>query len=115
MGAGRSSEVERSRMVRWVVGSILRGVDPLNYFSFQPVFHDWCILVERYEIFERQEAPTTCHVVDVSVLQSYIMNKHLRNRFQTATATATNTPMVHNNRINAQTVRNRLQENGLHA
>ena len=29
-------------MVRWVVGSILQGVDPLNYFSFQPVLHDWC-------------------------------------------------------------------------
>ena len=29
-------------MVRWVVGSILHGVDPLNYFSFQPVLHDWC-------------------------------------------------------------------------
>ena len=23
-------------MVRWVVGSILHGVDPLSYFSFQP-------------------------------------------------------------------------------
>ena len=41
-GAGRSSEVERSLMVRWIVGSILHGVDPLSYFSFQPVFHDWC-------------------------------------------------------------------------
>ena len=41
-GAGRSSEVECSLMVRWVVGSILRGVDPLGYFSFQPVLHDWC-------------------------------------------------------------------------
>ena len=40
-GAGRSSEVERSLMVRWVVGSILHGVDPLSYFSFQPVLHDW--------------------------------------------------------------------------
>ena len=39
---GRSSEVERSLMVRWVVGSILHGVDPLSYFSFQPVLHDWC-------------------------------------------------------------------------
>ena len=29
-------------MVRWVVGSILHGVDPLKYFSFQPVLHDWC-------------------------------------------------------------------------
>ena len=28
-------------MVRWVVGSILHGVNPLNYFSFQPVLHDW--------------------------------------------------------------------------
>ena len=28
-------------MVRWVVGSILHGVDPLTYFSFQPVLHDW--------------------------------------------------------------------------
>ena len=41
-GAGRSSEVERSLMVRWVVGSILHGVDPLSYFSLQPVLHDWC-------------------------------------------------------------------------
>ena len=41
-GAGRSSEVERSLMVRWVVGSILHGVDPLSYFSFQPVLHDGC-------------------------------------------------------------------------
>ena len=40
--AGRSSEVERSLMVRWVVRSILNGVDPLSYFSFQPVLHDWC-------------------------------------------------------------------------
>ena len=32
----------RSLMVRWVVGSILHGVDPLSYFSFQPVLHDWC-------------------------------------------------------------------------
>ena len=37
-GAGRSSEVERSLMVRWVLGSILHGVDPLSYFSL----HDWC-------------------------------------------------------------------------
>ena len=29
-------------MVRWVVGSILHRVDPLSYFSFQPVFHDLC-------------------------------------------------------------------------
>ena len=27
-------------MVRWVVGSILHGVDTVNYFSFQPVLHD---------------------------------------------------------------------------
>ena len=33
--------LERSLMVRWVIGSILHGVDPLSYFSFQPVFHDW--------------------------------------------------------------------------
>ena len=32
---------ERSLMVRWVVGSIFHGVDPLSYFSFQPVVHDW--------------------------------------------------------------------------
>ena len=42
LGAGRSSEVERSLMVRRVVGSILHGVDTLSYFSFQPVLHDWC-------------------------------------------------------------------------
>ena len=29
-------------MVRGVVRSILHRVDPLCYFSFQPVFHDWC-------------------------------------------------------------------------
>ena len=27
---------------RWVVGSILHGVYPLSYFSFQPVLHDLC-------------------------------------------------------------------------
>ena len=42
VGAGRSSEVERSLMVRWVVELILHGVDPLSYFSFQPVLNDWC-------------------------------------------------------------------------
>ena len=39
---GRSSEIKHSLMVRWVVGSILHGVDPLSYFSLQPVLHDWC-------------------------------------------------------------------------
>ena len=29
-------------MVQWVVGSILHGVDPLSYFLFQPVLHNWC-------------------------------------------------------------------------
>ena len=33
IGEGCSSEVERSLMVRWVVGLILHGVDPLSYFS----------------------------------------------------------------------------------
>ena len=42
LGVERSSKVERSLMVRWVVGSILHGVDPLSCFSFQPVLHDWC-------------------------------------------------------------------------
>ena len=41
LGAGHSSEVEPSLMVWWVIGSILHGVDPLSYFSFQPVLHDW--------------------------------------------------------------------------
>ena len=41
-GAGLRSEVQRSLMVKWVVRSILHGVDPLRYFSFQPVLHDWC-------------------------------------------------------------------------
>ena len=27
-------------MVRWVVGSILYVVDPLSYFTFQPMLHD---------------------------------------------------------------------------
>ena len=41
-GAGRSSEVERSLLVRWVVRSFLHGVDPLSYFLFQPVLHYLC-------------------------------------------------------------------------
>ena len=28
-------------MVQWVIGSIIH-VDPLSYFTFQPVLHDWC-------------------------------------------------------------------------
>ena len=41
---GRCSSMVRAflLMVRWVVGSILHGVDPLSYFSLQPVLHDWC-------------------------------------------------------------------------
>ena len=37
-GAGRSSEVERSLMVRSVVG----WGGPVEQLSFQPVLHDWC-------------------------------------------------------------------------
>ena len=44
----------------------------------------------------------------------YIMNTHLRNRFQTATTTAAKTHGLHNNRISMQTVRNCLRENGVH-
>ena len=29
-------------MVRWVVGSIFQGEDPLSYFSLHPELHDWC-------------------------------------------------------------------------
>ena len=36
-----TSHVSNS-LVRWGVGSILHGVDPLSYFLFQPVLHDWC-------------------------------------------------------------------------
>ena len=57
------------------------------------------------------------HVVDVSKRDQdrYIRNMHLRNRFQTATASAANTNGIHNNRKPAQTVRNRLREGGLGA
>ena len=34
--------LECSLMVRWIVGLILHGVNPLSYFSFQQVLHDWC-------------------------------------------------------------------------
>ena len=30
-------------MVQRVVGTILHGVDPLSYFSLQPVHHNWCM------------------------------------------------------------------------
>ena len=43
-----------------------------------------------------------------------IINTHLCNRFQKSTATAANTPELHNKQISPQTVRNHLQENGLH-
>ena len=45
----------------------------------------------------------------------YILNQHLRNRFLTATATASVTPGTHNPRISAQTVRNLLAENNMRA
>ena len=44
--SGRERDVapwlERSLITRWVVGSILHGVESLSYFSFQPGLHDWC-------------------------------------------------------------------------
>ena len=36
-------QLRMSLMARWVVGSILHGVNPLSYFSFQPVLHNWCM------------------------------------------------------------------------
>ena len=74
------------------------------------------VLVERYEIFakdfERQEAPTTCHVVDVRVLQRVFKTLYHEQAFvqsiPNCTATAANTPGLHNNRISAQTIRNRF-------
>ena len=45
----------------------------------------------------------------------YIRNIHQRNCFQTATPTAANTHGTHNNRISAQTVRNRMRDGGLSA
>ena len=47
--------------------------------------------------------------------RGHILNSYLRNRFQTVTATASDTPGTHNNRISAQTVRNRWLEGGLSA
>ena len=45
LGARCSSVVRafaHGAMGRRIVGSILHGVDPLSYFSFQPVLNDWC-------------------------------------------------------------------------
>ena len=50
-GAGRSSEVERLLTVRWVVGSILHWVEPLSYFSYQPVLHDLLLLLLHVLLF----------------------------------------------------------------
>ena len=49
-------------MVRWVVGSILHGVDPLSYFSFQPVLcagmcYPVCGMVQRTLAANRKEQP----------------------------------------------------------
>ena len=71
--------------------------------------------VARHKI-SNDEAPTTCHFVIVRVLQRVVKTAISRTRIcQTATATAANTPGLHNNRISAQTVRHRLRENDLHA
>ena len=45
----------------------------------------------------------------------YIRNTHLRDRFQTATATAANSHGTYNSRISTQTVLNRWREGGLSA
>ena len=97
-GAGHSSEVERSLMVRWVVKSILHGVDPLSYFSFQPVLHDWCnkgrgmcypvcgmvhikeplLLIDKSSLFEPE--------VDISM----IINRNNNNYISSTEKTASN-------------------------
>ena len=53
--------------------------------------------------------------MDVRVVQRVVNTSISLTRFQTATATADNTPGLHNNRISSQTIRNRLRENGFHA
>ena len=54
-------------MVRWVVGSILHGVDLLSYFSFQPVLHDWCNK-------DRGMCYPVCGMVHINVLFNDALN-----------------------------------------
>ena len=50
-------------MVRCVVGSILHRVEPLSYFSFQPVFHDWSLNKTFPFFFFRISLLVSCRVI----------------------------------------------------
>ena len=63
-------------------------------------------------VFKQKGIRKIDHVVEVerhgAWPRRYIRNTNLRNRFQTATATAANTHGTHNNRTSAQAVHNRM-------
>ena len=56
-------------MVRWVVGSILHGVDPLSYFSFQPVLHGSVHVVS----FARDDASKRSLAVNQSIAHEVVV------------------------------------------
>ena len=72
---------------------------------------------QRFQATRRAEdrSRSGCPCVTTRGQDRYIRNTHLRNRSQTATATAAYTHGTHKNRTSAQTVRNRLREGGLSA
>ena len=74
---------ERSLMVRWVAGSILQvggGGDPLCYFSFQPVLHNWynkghgmcCLWYGAYKIDLAVNQKRVAHVAAAGFLSHYL-------------------------------------------
>ena len=70
---------------------------------------------QRFQATGQDRPCSGCPRIMTHGQDRYIWNTHMRNRFQTATATTANTHGKHNHRIPAQHVRNRLREVGLTA
>ena len=84
-----------------------QNVQPIR--AYRPYFTE--ILTRRHRTASRDwRHRSGCPRVTTCGQDRYIQNTHLRNRFQTATATAAKTHGTHINCIYAQTVRNRLRE-----
>ena len=100
----------RERAIGMFIAGMAMNAVAMNIgYATRAIWH----LRQRFQATGRTEDRSRCGRPRVTTHGQvrYIRSTHLRNRFQTATATAANTNGTHNNRISAQTVR----EGGLSA
>ena len=83
-------------LILFVVGSFLHGVDPLSYFSFQTVLHDWCNKGRQTDIDSQTDSQTdrqrdrkthTDRHIDIHIQTQTDIHRHTQTFRQTVRQT----------------------------